>query len=64
MVDKIFDTYHADYFYVMGYEIGIVDGDLAQVLRELPDRDISFETLEKADSTGNCTKGSCGKSCL
>lgn len=27
-VDKIFDTYHADYFYVMGYEIGIVDGDL------------------------------------
>ena len=80
MVDKIFDTYHADYFYVMGYEIGIVDGDLAQALRELPDRqlqivlmyyfigwtdrDISFETLEKADSTGNCTKGSCGKSCL
>ncbi len=29
-IDKIFDTYHADYFYVMGYEIGIVDGDLAQ----------------------------------
>lgn len=39
-VDKIFDTYHADYFYVMGYEIGIVDGDLAQALRELPDRQI------------------------
>ncbi len=37
-VDKIFDTYHADYFYVMGYEIGIVDGDLAQALRELSDR--------------------------
>ena len=39
-IDKIFDTYHADYFYVMGYEIGIVDGDLAQALRELPDREI------------------------
>jgi len=36
MFEKIFDTYHADYFSVMGYEIGIVDGDLAQALRELP----------------------------
>ena len=38
MVEKIFDTYHADYFQVMGYEIGIVDGDLAQALKELPDK--------------------------
>ncbi|MDE7322101.1 MAG: sigma-70 family RNA polymerase sigma factor [Lachnospiraceae bacterium] len=41
-IDKIFDTYHADYFYVMGYEIGIVDGDLAQALRELPDRQLQI----------------------
>ena len=41
-VDKIFDTYHADYFYVMGYEIGIVDGDLAQALRELSDRQLQI----------------------
>lgn len=38
MVEKIFDTYHADYFSVMGHEIGIVDGDLAQALRKLPDK--------------------------
>lgn len=30
MLEEKFDTYHADYFSVMGYEIGIVDGDLAQ----------------------------------
>ncbi len=35
MIDKVFDTYHADYFQIMGYEIGIVDGDLAQALREM-----------------------------
>ena len=38
MLEKIFDTYHADYFSVMGYEIGIIDGDLAQALRKLPDK--------------------------
>jgi len=38
MLEKIFDTYHADYFSVMGYDIGIIDGDLAQALRELSDR--------------------------
>ena len=38
MAGSLFDTYHAGYFHVMGYEIGIVDGDLAQALRELPDR--------------------------
>lgn len=37
MKSRFFDTYHADYFLVMGYEIGIMDGDLAQALRELPD---------------------------
>ncbi len=37
MAGRFFDTYHADYFSVMGHEIGIVDGDLAQALRELPD---------------------------
>lgn len=41
-VVRQFDTYHADYFYVMGYEIGIVDGDLAQALRELPDRQLQI----------------------
>ena len=39
-IDKIFDTYHADYFQIMGYEIGIVDGDLAQALRRIPDRQL------------------------
>ena len=38
MAGSLFDTYHPGYFHVMGYEIGIVDGDLAQALRELPDR--------------------------
>ncbi len=38
MIDKVFDTYHADYFQIMGYEIGIANGDLAQALRERPDR--------------------------
>ena len=38
MPEKIFDAYLADYFLVMGYEISIVDGDLAQALRELPDK--------------------------
>ena len=37
MAGRIFDTYHGDYFLGMGHEIGIVDGDLAQALRELPD---------------------------
>lgn len=37
MTGRIFDTYHAGYFTVMGHEIGIVDGDLAQALSELPD---------------------------
>ena len=45
MVEKIFDTYHADYFSVMGYEIGIIDGDLAQALRELPDKKIQIVLL-------------------
>ena len=45
MLEKIFDTYHADYFSVMGYEIGIVDGDLAQALRELPDKKIQIVLL-------------------
>ena len=42
MIDKVFDTYHADYFQIMGYEIGIVDGDLAQALREMPDRQMQI----------------------
>ena len=42
MIDKVFDTYHADYFQIMGYEIGIVDGDLAQALRELSDRQLQI----------------------
>ena len=29
----------------MGYEIGIVDGDLAQALRELPDKKIQIVLL-------------------
>lgn len=37
MAGRIFDTYHDDYFQVMEHEIGIVDGDLAQALRELSD---------------------------
>ena len=45
MIGEIFDTYHADYFSVMGYEIGIVDGDLAQALRELPDKNIQIVLL-------------------
>ena len=45
MIEKIFDTYHADYFSVMGYEIGIIDGDLAQALRELPDKKIQIVLL-------------------
>ena len=45
MVEKIFDTYHADYFSVMGYEIGIIDGDLAQALREPPDKKIQIVLL-------------------
>ena len=35
MIDKVFDTYHADYFQIMGYEIGIVDG-------EMPDRQMQI----------------------
>ena len=38
MAGRFFDTYHVDYFSVMGHEIGIVDGDLAQALRELPEK--------------------------
>ena len=45
MLEKIFDTYHADYFSVMGYEIGIIDGDLAQSLRKLPDKKIQIVLL-------------------
>ncbi len=45
MLEKIFDTYHADYFSVMGYEIGIVDGDLAQALRELSDKYLQIVLL-------------------
>lgn len=45
MIEKIFDTYHADYFSVMGYKIGIIDGDLAHVLRELPDKKIQIVLL-------------------
>lgn len=45
MLEKIFDTYHADYFSVMGYDIGIIDGDLAQALRELPDRHLQIALL-------------------
>ncbi len=45
MYEKIFDTYHADYFSVMGYEIGIVDGDLAQALRELSDKYLQIVLL-------------------
>lgn len=45
MLEKIFDIYHADYFSVMGYEIGIVDGDLAQVLRELSDKYLQIVLL-------------------
>ncbi|WP_160562383.1 sigma factor-like helix-turn-helix DNA-binding protein [Parablautia muri] len=42
MIDKVFDTYHADYFQIMGYEIGIANGDLAQALREMPDRQMQI----------------------
>ncbi len=45
MLEKIFDTYHADYFSAMGYEIGIVDGDLAQALRELSDKYLQIVLL-------------------
>ena len=45
MSEKIFDTYHADSFSVMGYEIGIIEGDLAQALRELPDKKIQIVLL-------------------
>lgn len=45
MLEKIFDTYHAGYFSVMGYDIGIIDGDLAQALRELPDRHLQIVLL-------------------
>lgn len=45
MVKKVFDTYHADYFTVMGYGIDIVDGDLTQALRELPDQKIQIVLL-------------------
>ncbi len=45
MIGEIFDTYHADYFSVMGYEIGIVDGELAQALRGLPDKYIQIVLL-------------------
>ncbi len=45
MLEKIFDIYHADYFSVMGYEIGIVDGDLAQALRELSDKYLQIVLL-------------------
>lgn len=34
MIGEIFDICHTDCFSVMGYEIGIIDGDLAQ--EELP----------------------------
>jgi len=45
MHEKIFDTYHADYFSVMGYDISIIDGDLVQALRELPDRHLQIVLL-------------------
>lgn len=45
MAEKIYDTYHTDYFPIMGNEIGIVDGDLAQALRELPDRHLQIVLL-------------------
>ncbi len=45
MAEKIFDTYHADYFPVMGHEIGIVDGNLAQALRELSDNYLQIVLL-------------------
>ena len=45
MIGKIFDTYHADYFSVMGYEIGIADSNLAQALRELSDRYLQIVLL-------------------
>lgn len=45
MLEKIFDIYHADYFSVMGYEIGIADGDLAQALRELSDKYLQIVLL-------------------
>lgn len=45
MSGRFFDTCHADYFSVMGYEIGIVDGDLAQALRELPNKKIQIVLL-------------------
>lgn len=37
MAGRFFDTCHADYFSVMGHEISIADGDLAQTIRELSD---------------------------
>ncbi len=45
LVEKVFDTYHADYFPVMGHEIGIADGDLAQALRELSDNYLQIVLL-------------------
>lgn len=45
MLEKIFDTYHADYFSVMGNKIGIVDGDLAQALMELSDKYLQIVLL-------------------
>lgn len=45
MIKKVFDRYHADYFLIMGNEIGIIDGDLAQALRELPDRHLQIVLL-------------------
>ncbi len=45
MAEKMFDTYYADYFSVMGYEIGIVDGDLAQALKELSDNYLQIVLL-------------------
>lgn len=45
MSGRFFDTCHADYFSVMGYEIGIVDGDLAQALRELSDKYLQIVLL-------------------
>ena len=34
MLEKIFDTYHADYFSVMGYEIGIIESRRPSGLRK------------------------------
>ncbi len=51
MIDKVFDTYHADYFQIMGYEIGIANGDLAQADADCPDA-LSYR-IERQGDWGN-----------